>query len=586
MASQIPFGSPQKKIKTYHHRRQNMSVGQVANYTFHFLDNQLYYLGAQLERGHRNGRRDARKGAKIFFSALGRFFSVVFAAIWRVIAAAFVDLTAPLFKGIKALYTAGRIKRKMRGAAKAEKKAAVKEYFRDGWARNRYVVSRFINIVFPATALAGMAIVMYTMLTLNYGLQINIGNTIIGYAASEEDFNDAKQIIVNKIAQTDNVGYWMSDAVYYISVVPEDRISTQNELADSLLRASGSEISSGTGLYVGGVFIGAIVDGEQLSGLLDNILQEERDTVAHIANAEVSFVRDVELVEGIYMTSSLYDADYFSDLIADSRDSVLQYTVKGGDAAQGIAAKNALTLEQLETLNPDVDFSALSEGTVLTLSEGDDLFETVALVKRTYTQEIAYSVVSIPDTNQYVGYLRILTEGSKGEKLVTENIEYKNGKIVARTYTEEVVVEAINQRVVVGVKSTSGSGSRVGTGDLIWPTQTYYFISRGLIPGVHYGIDIAAGMGVPVLASDTGVVQNSAVYSDYGEFILINHNNGMQTAYAHLSARFVSYGDVVTKGQVIGLVGSTGRSTGPHLHFEVRINGERVDPKPWIDGTY
>ena len=101
--------------------------------------------------------------------------------------------------------------------------------------------------------------------------------------------------------------------------------------------------------------------------------------------------------------------------------------------------------------------------------------------------------------------------------------------------------------------------------------------------GFHRGIDIGMPMGTPICATKDGTVSTS-VYGtgSYGYYIILDHGDGIQTLYAHCSELLVSVGDVVTKGQVIAKVGSTGNSTGPHVHFEVRINGERVDPLPYL----
>ena len=130
-----------------------------------------------------------------------------------------------------------------------------------------------------------------------------------------------------------------------------------------------------------------------------------------------------------------------------------------------------------------------------------------------------------------------------------------------------------------------------GTGQLMWPvpsstdvTSTYgmrfHPVHREMRS--HSGIDIGARQGANVVAADTGTVVISDYNASYGHYIVINHGNvdgvTMTTLYAHLSSRRVSAGDEVSKGQVIGLIGSTGVSTGPHLHFEVRVNGSLVNP--------
>ncbi|MFN9716705.1 MAG: M23 family metallopeptidase, partial [Sphingomonadales bacterium] len=98
----------------------------------------------------------------------------------------------------------------------------------------------------------------------------------------------------------------------------------------------------------------------------------------------------------------------------------------------------------------------------------------------------------------------------------------------------------------------------------------------------HAGIDLAAPTGPPVYATADGVVGRAEWYSSYGLYIAIEHGAAMQTRYAHLSRLAVAAGDNVKKGDLIGYVGSTGRSTGPHLHYEVRIDGQAVNPIPYM----
>ena len=128
-----------------------------------------------------------------------------------------------------------------------------------------------------------------------------------------------------------------------------------------------------------------------------------------------------------------------------------------------------------------------------------------------------------------------------------------------------------------------------GTGKYIWPvrgviTSTYGSRVHPIfkVAKMHTGLDIGVAHGTPVKVADSGVVTFSDWWGGYGRCIIVDHGRGYATLYAHLSVQSVKKGDRVDKGQVIGNVGSTGYSTGPHLHFEVRKNGETVDPKKFL----
>ena len=99
---------------------------------------------------------------------------------------------------------------------------------------------------------------------------------------------------------------------------------------------------------------------------------------------------------------------------------------------------------------------------------------------------------------------------------------------------------------------------------------------------MHTGIDIGAKAGTNVLAANNGTVIKAGWNNSYGNVVMVDHGGGIVTLYAHNSKLLVKTGDVVAKGQTIALVGSTGNSTGPHIHFEVRVNGEYKNPRDWL----
>ena len=172
----------------------------------------------------------------------------------------------------------------------------------------------------------------------------------------------------------------------------------------------------------------------------------------------------------------------------------------------------------------------------------------------------------------------------------------------AEKKAEEVEYDVIYKQYIAALKEVENdfgqgsSGEFVG-GEFLWPVPGFFHISSGYgnrtlygRPDFHTGIDIAKGnqptiSGAPVVASLDGTVQITKYGSTgYGYYVMLDHGGNTKTLYGHLSGIAVSPGQTVTKGQTIGYVGSTGNSTGPHLHFEIRLNGQKVDPVGYLKG--
>ena len=171
-----------------------------------------------------------------------------------------------------------------------------------------------------------------------------------------------------------------------------------------------------------------------------------------------------------------------------------------------------------------------------------------------------------------------------GELTVSLNVTTENGEFVESQPTgSTVTVEPVAQVVAMGTKARPITASY---GEFIWPVQGTFsspFGPRG--SGFHSGIDICNSLGTPVSAADGGTVTyagSGTGYEGYGNIVVVTHDDGSQTYYAHLDSISVSEGDKVYRGQEVGLMGSTGRSTGVHLHFEIRINGQAVDPMNYL----
>lgn len=167
---------------------------------------------------------------------------------------------------------------------------------------------------------------------------------------------------------------------------------------------------------------------------------------------------------------------------------------------------------------------------------------------------------------------RMIEEGATGLEEITYLVSYENGEIVSKKEVQrKISKKAIARRVRMGTKVRP---------EFIYPVEKYVLTSNfGPRWGTnHNGIDLAVPTGTQVKAAADGVVVQSGWNGGYGISVYIDHGNGVITRYGHMSETLVSEGQAVKQGEIIGLSGSTGDSTGPHVHFEIRINEEAIDP--------
>lgn len=199
-----------------------------------------------------------------------------------------------------------------------------------------------------------------------------------------------------------------------------------------------------------------------------------------------------------------------------------------------------------------------------------------------YQAELMHQTIKNPSDEMYITEEKLLKEGELGVMEVTAKVTEINGAVSDTSIMSTTVIkEPVSEVVMVGTTALPA----VGTGKFIQPyfgTITSRFGARW--GRTHTGTDICGDVGDPIKAADTGIVITAEYQSNgYGNIIIIDHQNGIHTWYAHLDSILVKAGDTVEKGTVIGELGNTGYSTGPHLHFEVRENGTPVDPGNYLE---
>ncbi len=319
---------------------------------------------------------------------------------------------------------------------------------------------------------------------------------------------------------------------------------------------------------------------DTLNDLKANYIRGEMNTQS------VSFVEDVVLSEE---SVSIYEFDTFAtkDEALDyiSTGSLVKdiYVIEAGDTLNAIARDRDMPLDDVLAANPDLEEDTLLQiGQEINLLVPEPIISVKTVEVHAEIQNIDYDVIEEETDELYEGDRKVIVEGERGKNEVETVVTYINGtESSIKTLTENIIKEPVDKVVQVGTKERPAG---VATGSMSKPFYGYIITSPfGPRYGRnHNGIDLAAPVGTGVYAADGGTVVHAGWKSSFGKLVIIDHGNGIKTMYAHLSEIYVNEGDAVTQGDYIAASGNTGRSTGPHLHFEIRVNGTAVNPANYI----
>ena len=333
-------------------------------------------------------------------------------------------------------------------------------------------------------------------------------------------------------------------------------------------------------VLVDGQVVGTVKDEDALNQLLDSM--KEKYTNENTVSAEFL---DTVTVEPVYEAENLMTMSEMDAALQSNQDGSTTYTVVAGDTFYGIAYANDMSLSDLQALNPGMDINRLMVGDVLNVKELTPILSVQTVEEQNYTQAIACPMEEVEDSSLYVGDSRVITQGVEGEEQVNATVTYVNGQETSRTVNSTTTLREPTTTVkAVGTKEKPRTAS---SGSYQWPIYgriTSYFGGRYIFGSYSYhsGIDISASYGAAIRAADGGTVTYAGYKGSYGNLVIITHDNGTQTYYGHNSSLTVSAGQKVYKGQQVARAGSTGRSTGVHCHFEMRVNGTSVNPLSYL----
>ncbi len=351
--------------------------------------------------------------------------------------------------------------------------------------------------------------------------RVNYRGKTIATVLNTAQFENAAVLVARSVnlseSKTQEIVEW---PVFTSTLVLSDEINSSDEVAEAIIENT-DEIIRATALSVNGEVVACTTDDAVYS-----ILEQRRNRFNAVAEGAVSqFADEIILTENYHLTDEITDISEIKNII-----------------------------------------DALPVITTLTVS---------------YDTAIPYKNITVENSAMQRGDSRVITKGVNGILRKSEIITYNNGVEASRTTTESAVVsEPVDRVVEMGTAKRVVSGNKTVAGLTFplpsgaWEVSAYYGDGRN-----HQAVDLRAPAGTSIYAAMSGTVVSAGWDGNYGKSIVIDHGNGIKTRYAHEQEIFVKRGDTVSAGEVIGTVGRTGNATGNHLHFEILVNGTRINPE-------
>ena len=461
----------------------------------------------------------------------------------------------------------------------------IEEYSRD-------LTRKLAIYLYTAIALISFTFMLFTM--CDKGYEGYIGGISVGVAPSKEAFEQIKSDLNEEIvALSGSEEGQIENVKYKFRIVSEKNYTPDDEIRRKMV-AHSEAILEGWTIYVDGVRTVTVKSEGDFNAVVSRI-KNQYNPEGMECTSEILNTITTEREPVTY--SSACSIDEAISALNDAKATTKDYAVKAGDSLWGIAHENDMNLYDFLDLNPKVkeevekDTYVLRVGDILQIPSEKPVVDVITVIPNAVIEEsIPCEMETVQDPGLYIGQSRITDYGKDGWQKVTATITRVNGKedeskrIVTKT---EVITQPVPGKISVGTTPRPRGIGSYPSKPFKWPlvTSNYRISSRFGYRNLrgntnHTGLDMALPTGNAVVACDEGVVIFAGWNrGGYGNLIKIDHKNGYQTWYAHLSKIYVRTGEIVARGETIGAVGNTGFSTGPHLHLEVRVNGVPKNPE-------
>lgn len=404
---------------------------------------------------------------------------------------------------------------------------------------------------------------------------------------------------------TENAGTEEVEVIEALKLEAASSNVTTAESTATQFQAQGEEISPIEVLEVKDALKEPEVKSEVKVGSVDK-KEEVKEEVPQEGQKIARELKGFDFNEEVIVRSTYIDAeDIISEeetknILLGNTEEIVEYELQEGDNIWDIAIKHGTTMDHILEINPQIeDETRMQIGEVIKLEVPDPILSISTTEEATFKELIPAEIEYVEFSDLYKDETKVYQKGYDGVKEITVAVHKVNGKEVSRDLiTEKVLKEPKTKVIAFGTKEKpkpkkqtsskkpSSSVSSSNSGKFMHPLNgggrlTSNYGSRW--GSFHRGLDIAAPAGTPIYAAAAGTVTYSGYNNGgFGKLIIIDHNNGYQTYYAHCSSLYAQVGQKVSKGQNIAGVGSTGNSTGNHVHFEIRSGGTPINPYNYV----
>ncbi len=444
--------------------------------------------------------------------------------------------------------------------------------------------SRIALSIFMIIIIAVLGTVAYNTHLINtQAFDVYIGEDNIGIIRNKNDVLNVAEDIRYELSKAYNMDIVFTKEISFKETHVKDELLTPIGDFKNSIKSKLAFMVYGYVLNVNGQDIAAL----KTQGDMENIIERIKEPFkTRIKEGEV--LKDIKIVEDIRIErkevafNKIQEPEALYNHLLTSSEEIKIHTVEVGESFWTIAMMYDMTVEDLIAANPDANPEVVQIGDEVKLILPKPVLTVETISEIEYDKQLKYDTQIEYDDDMYNIHQKTKVAGEDGSSRLLESRTRQNGIVVKKDIIKEEITKAPVTEIVI--KGTKEPPKTMATGEFLRPTRGRISSPYGMRNGrMHKGLDIASSSGTSIKAADGGKVVYVGYKGAYGKLIEIDHENGYKTRYAHNSKTLVNVGDRVYKGQEISKMGSTGRSTGSHLHFEVIKSGSNQNPSKYVN---